>query len=40
MDLSKVDLDAITSAARKVRTFGDRVGAVADATDRARKKHD
>jgi hypothetical protein len=37
--LPKVDLDAITSAARKVRSFGEQVGEVADAADRTRKKH-
>ncbi len=39
MDLSRVDLDKITSAARKVRSFGEQVGDVADAADKTRKKH-
>jgi hypothetical protein len=37
--LRKVDLDAITSAARRVRAIGEQVGEVADATDKTRKRH-
>jgi hypothetical protein len=39
MDLGKVDLDAITDAARRIRAIGEQVGDVADAADRTRKKH-
>jgi hypothetical protein len=39
IDLGKVDLDAITDAARRVRSIGEQVGDVADAADKARKKH-
>jgi hypothetical protein len=39
IDLSKVDLDAITSAARQIRALGEQVGDVADAADKTRKKH-
>jgi hypothetical protein len=39
VDLGKVDLDAITDAARRVRSIGEQVGDVADAADKTRKKH-
>jgi hypothetical protein len=39
VDLSKIDLDAITEAGRKVRSIGEQVGDVADATAKTRKKH-
>jgi hypothetical protein len=39
MDLSKVDLNAVTTAARKVSSIGEQVGDVADAADKTRKKH-
>jgi hypothetical protein len=39
IDLSKVDLDAITDAARKIRSLGEQVGDVADAAEKTRKKH-
>jgi hypothetical protein len=39
LDLSKVDLDALTDAARRVRSLGEQVGDVADAADKTRKKH-
>ena len=39
MDLGKVDLDAIMSAAREVRSIGEQVGDVADAAEKTRKKH-
>jgi hypothetical protein len=39
IDLSKIDLDQITSAARRVGAIGQQVGDVADAADKARKKH-
>lgn len=39
IDLSKIDLDAITSAANRVRSIGEQVGDVADATEKTRKKH-
>ena len=38
VDLSKVDMDALTSAGRRVGKIGQQVGAVAEATDWARKK--
>jgi hypothetical protein len=37
--MPKVDLDAITNAARTVRSIGEQVGDVADAADKTRKKH-
>jgi hypothetical protein len=39
IDLSKLDLKAITSAARRVQSVGEQVGDVADATEKTRKKH-
>ncbi|HSD24891.1 MAG TPA: hypothetical protein VLB79_11265 [Solirubrobacterales bacterium] len=39
MDLGKVDLDAVTSVARQVRSIGEQVGDVADTVDKTRKKH-
>jgi hypothetical protein len=39
IDLSKIDLDAITSAAHQVRSIGEQVGDLADAADKTRKKH-
>jgi hypothetical protein len=39
VDLSKIDLDAITSAARRARAIGEQVGDIADAADKTRKKH-
>jgi hypothetical protein len=39
IDLSKVDLDAVTSAAKQIRSLGEQVGDVADAADKTRKKH-
>jgi hypothetical protein len=39
VDLSKVDLNTITSAARRVASVGEQVGDVADAADKTRKKH-
>ena len=39
MDLGKVDLNAITSAARRMQSIGEQVGDVADAADKTRKKH-
>jgi hypothetical protein len=39
IDLSKVDLDAITDAAKKVRSVGEQVGDLADAAEKTRKKH-
>ena len=39
VDLSKIDLDTITSAAHKVRSIGEQVGDVADAAEKTRKKH-
>jgi hypothetical protein len=39
IDFGKVDLDALTSAARRVRSIGEQVGEVADAADKTRKKH-
>jgi hypothetical protein len=39
VDLSKIDLDAITDAARAVRSIGEQVGDVADAAEKTRKKH-
>jgi hypothetical protein len=39
VDLGKVDLDAIMSAARQVRSIGEQFGDVADAAEKTRKKH-
>ena len=39
IDLGKVDLDAITDAAKRIRSLGEQVGDVADAADKTRKKH-
>lgn len=39
LDLGKVDLDAITDAAKKIRALGEQVGDVADAAEKTRKKH-
>lgn len=39
VSLSKIDLDAITGAARTVRSIGEQVGDVADAAEKTRKKH-
>jgi hypothetical protein len=39
VNLSKVDLDKVTSAARRVQSIGEQVGDVADAADKTRKKH-
>ena len=39
IDLSKIDLDSLTSAAQRVGKIGQQVGDVAEATEKARKKH-
>jgi hypothetical protein len=39
VDLSKIDLDSLTSAAHKVRAIGEQVGDVADAAEKTHKKH-
>lgn len=39
MDLGKVDLNTVTSAARRMQSIGEQVGDVADAADKTRKKH-
>jgi hypothetical protein len=39
VDLGKVDLDAVVSAAKQIRSLGEQVGDVADATAKTRKKH-
>jgi hypothetical protein len=39
IDLSKIDLDSITSAAQRVGKIGQQVGDVAEAAEKARKKH-
>jgi hypothetical protein len=39
VDLSKIDLDSITEAGRKVRSIGEQVGDVVDAAEKTRKKH-
>lgn len=39
VDLSKVDIESLTSAGRRVGKIGQQVGAVAEATDWARKKN-
>jgi hypothetical protein len=38
LDLSKLDIDSLTSAGRRVGKIGQQVGAVAEAADWARKK--
>jgi hypothetical protein len=38
-DLSKLDLNAVTDAARRISSIGEQVGDVADAADKTRKKH-
>lgn len=38
LDLSKVDIDSLTSAGRRVGKIGQQVGVVAEAADWARKK--
>jgi hypothetical protein len=37
-DLGKVDLDKLTDAAHRFQSFGEQVGAVADAAEKTRKK--
>jgi hypothetical protein len=39
IDLSKIDFDSLTSAAQRVGKIGQQVGDVADAAEKARKKH-
>jgi hypothetical protein len=39
IDLSKVDIDALTSAAKRVGKIGQQVGEVAEAAEKTRKKH-
>ena len=39
IDLSKIDLDSLTSAAQRVGKIGQQVGDVAEAAEKARKKH-
>ena len=39
VDLSKIDLDTFTSAGHRIRSLGEQVGAVADAAEKANKKH-
>jgi hypothetical protein len=39
VDLGKVDLNSVTSAARRLQSIGEQVGEVADAADKTRKKH-
>ena len=39
VDLGKVDLDSLTSAARQVQSIGEQVGDVVDAAEKTRKKH-
>jgi hypothetical protein len=39
VDLGKVDLNTVTSAARRMQSIGEQVGDVADAADKTRKKH-
>jgi hypothetical protein len=39
IDLGKVDLDAITHAAKRIRSLGEQVGDVAEAAEKTRKKH-
>jgi hypothetical protein len=38
-DLGKIDLDAITDAAHRIRSIAEQVGDVADAAEKTRKKH-
>jgi hypothetical protein len=37
--IKKIDLDSLTSAAQRVGKIGQQVGDVADAAEKARKKH-
>ena len=37
--ISKIDLDSLTSAAQRVGKIGQQIGDVAEATEKARKKH-
>jgi len=37
--VSKVDLNTITSAARRMQSIGEQVGDLADAADKTHKKH-
>jgi hypothetical protein len=39
VDLGKVDLETVTSAARRMQSIGEQVGDVADAAEKTRKKH-
>jgi hypothetical protein len=39
VDLGKVDLDTVSSAARRMQSIGEQVGDVADAAGKTRKKH-
>lgn len=39
VDLSKIDTDAVMSAARQVHAIGEQVGDVVDAAEKTRKKH-
>jgi hypothetical protein len=39
VDVSKVDLNTITSAARRMQSIGEQVGDLADAADKTHKKH-
>jgi hypothetical protein len=39
VSMPKIDLDAITDAARTVRSIGEQVGDVAEAAEKTRKKH-
>jgi hypothetical protein len=39
VDLGKVDLNTVSSAARRMQSIGEQVGDVADAADKTRKKH-
>lgn len=39
IDLSKIDIDALTSAAQRVGKIGQQVGEVAEAAEETRKKH-
>ena len=39
VDLGRLDLNTITSAARRMQSIGEQVGDVADAADKTRKKH-
>jgi hypothetical protein len=37
--ISKIDLNSLTSAAQRVGKIGQQIGDVAEATEKARKKH-